>query len=348
MPLAAGAERLILCLCRGLQAELSAKQAAVKLEAYANLTQPLLGLTMPRLAADLVAAGAPQAMLEDWVAVVRSDVVAFQKVCVCRWPRAPTALRPSCVLGQHNESAPTQSAVDGVCALPRLRWPAATLTPHCHHAFDPPCMFGQPSSRLPPFPQADGFLAALNVLNAALAAAVKQARAALAASRRAGGRNSSPAMAAEATALEQRLAALASSAKLHQQQGLPHTVILEPMEAMAVRFAEDLQQQLLPLLAEHASLLQKAWQATGQTEEWQLEAAQAAATRSCAHLGCPNLEQEGGLDAGEGAGGRRCSGCRAVWYCSTACQHADWKAGGHRRVCQALAVVQAQKHQNIA
>ena len=30
------------------------------------------------------------------------------------------------------------------------------------------------------------------------------------------------------------------------------------------------------------------------------------------------------------------SACRAVWYCGTACSHADWREGGHRRVCKAL------------
>ena len=31
-----------------------------------------------------------------------------------------------------------------------------------------------------------------------------------------------------------------------------------------------------------------------------------------------------------------CSACRAVWYCGTACSHADWREGGHRSVCRAL------------
>ena len=31
-----------------------------------------------------------------------------------------------------------------------------------------------------------------------------------------------------------------------------------------------------------------------------------------------------------------CSACRVVWYCSTACSHADWREGGHRRMCRAL------------
>ena len=30
------------------------------------------------------------------------------------------------------------------------------------------------------------------------------------------------------------------------------------------------------------------------------------------------------------------SACRAVWYCGTACSHADWRAG-HKRVCKVLA-----------
>ena len=30
------------------------------------------------------------------------------------------------------------------------------------------------------------------------------------------------------------------------------------------------------------------------------------------------------------------SACHAVWYCGTACSHADWREGGHRRVCKAL------------
>ncbi len=39
------------------------------------------------------------------------------------------------------------------------------------------------------------------------------------------------------------------------------------------------------------------------------------------------------------------SGCRAVWYCGTACSHADWRAG-HKRVCKALgAARQAEKEE---
>ena len=36
-----------------------------------------------------------------------------------------------------------------------------------------------------------------------------------------------------------------------------------------------------------------------------------------------------------------CSACRAVWYCGTACSHADWREGGHRRACKALGAARA-------
>ncbi|KAI7845896.1 hypothetical protein COHA_000629 [Chlorella ohadii] len=71
-----------------------------------------------------------------------------------------------------------------------------------------------------------------------------------------------------------------------------------------------------------------------------LEVAQAAARRSCAYLRCGNLGGEGGPAAGEGVGSQRCSACRAVWYCGTACSHADWRVG-HRRVCKALGAARA-------
>ena len=98
-----------------------------------------------------------------------------------------------------------------------------------------------------------------------------------------------------------------------------------------------------------------------------LEVAQAAVAGSCAYLHCANLGGEGGPMAGQGTGSMRCrcvdggmgeecrcqcamharlhmgrsccltscplplplpcSACRAVWYCGTACSHADWRAG---------------------
>jgi hypothetical protein len=79
------------------------------------------------------------------------------------------------------------------------------------------------------------------------------------------------------------------------------------------------------------------WEATGQAAQQRLESAQAAATRSCAYLAYANLANEGGPAAGEGKGSLRCSSCTMAWYCSTACSHADWRSGGHRRVCKALA-----------
>ena len=42
-----------------------------------------------------------------------------------------------------------------------------------------------------------------------------------------------------------------------------------------------------------------------------------------------------------------CSGCCAVWYCGTACSHADWRAG-HRRVCKALGAERRARKQATA
>ena len=85
-----------------------------------------------------------------------------------------------------------------------------------------------------------------------------------------------------------------------------------------------------------AAFLHEAQQRPMQEEADRLEVAQAAAHRSCAYLACANLVGEGGPAAGQGVGSQRCGACRAVWYCGTACSHADWRAG-HKRVCKALA-----------
>ncbi len=43
-----------------------------------------------------------------------------------------------------------------------------------------------------------------------------------------------------------------------------------------------------------------------------------------------------------------CSACRAVWYCGTACSHADWREGGHRRVCRALGIARQKAKEAAA
>ncbi|PRW56827.1 hypothetical protein C2E21_4658 [Chlorella sorokiniana] len=95
-----------------------------------------------------------------------------------------------------------------------------------------------------------------------------------------------------------------------------------------------------PLLAPAAALapmLREHWAQPEQVAADRLALARAAAARSCAYLRCANLGGEGGPAAGQGVGSQRCSACRAMWYCGTACSHADWREGGHRRVCRALA-----------
>ena len=147
---------------------------------------------------------------------------------------------------------------------------------------------------------------------------------------------------------------------------------------------QHLRQQALPPARRLADTLLEGWLHTSAGQEQQLEAAQAAAARSCAFLRCANLGGGDGPASGEGKGSQRCrwaadgwqavqqrlcecrgecllhvvascvkadgalplrhptcSACRAVWYCGTACSHADWREGGHRRVCRALGAARA-------
>lgn len=92
---------------------------------------------------------------------------------------------------------------------------------------------------------------------------------------------------------------------------------------------------LLPACLPLAEALMAHWREPEQLATSQEAAAQVAAARSCAFLRCANLSSKGGPAAGQGSGSQRCSACRAVWYCGTACSHADWKRG-HRRLCKAL------------
>ena len=168
---------------------------------------------------------------------------------------------------------------------------------------------------------------------------------------------------------------------------------------------QQLRHKVLRPACQLADALLDWWRRPEAQQEQQLEAAQAAAARSCAYLRCSNLAGGGGPAAGEGEGSQRCrcgrgdwklsvgwlvrrvagfchivapqcqgggfwdegvatagsllnlqlfllsirccppylpcSACRAVWYCGTACSHADWREGGHRRICKALGAARA-------
>ncbi|PRW56127.1 Zinc finger domain-containing MYND finger domain [Chlorella sorokiniana] len=124
---------------------------------------------------------------------------------------------------------------------------------------------------------------------------------------------------------------------------LPMRRALAEVEADMARrnFAPNrLQPDVLPAARRLAAALLDWWRRPAAQQEQQLEAAQAAAARSCAYLRCANLGGGGRPAAGQGEGSQRCSACRAVWYCGTACSHADWRAG-HRRVCKALGAARA-------
>ncbi|KAI7843037.1 hypothetical protein COHA_003369 [Chlorella ohadii] len=114
------------------------------------------------------------------------------------------------------------------------------------------------------------------------------------------------------------------------------------------RVAAVLGEQALPAAEAAARLWRTHWQQPAQAVTLRLEAAHAAATRCCAYLQCSNVGQAGGPFAGQGEGSKRCSQCRAVWYCSTACSHADWRHGGHKLVCKALAAERAERKAQAA
>ncbi|KAL4439766.1 hypothetical protein ABPG75_002767 [Micractinium tetrahymenae] len=156
--------------------------------------------------------------------------------------------------------------------------------------------------------------------------------------------------AAESTADHAVVARIASAA-----DAVGSAVHREGRTLLQARSSIDLPallRRLAPPAEALAAALQDWWALPEQVAAAWLEAAQAAAARSCANLRCPNLGLEGGAAAGEGAGCTRCAGCRVLYYCGMACQRADWRAG-HRKVCGELAAERrrrrrAQRQQQLA
>ena len=62
-----------------------------------------------------------------------------------------------------------------------------------------------------------------------------------------------------------------------------------------------------------------------------VDAAQALATRPCAHACCTTVL---GFSEAAAGHGKRCAGCEVVRYCCKACQNADWRA--HKAACREL------------
>ena len=137
------------------------------------------------------------------------------------------------------------------------------------------------------------------------------------------------------------LEASGSSGQLLAAVRVAHTALQAALsgglQQQAPLSARQLVQSVLPHACQLATALQAYWQRPEQQVGDRLAVARAAAARSCAYLRCANLAGVGSPAAGQGGGSLRCSGCKAVWYCGTVCSHADWRQGGHRRVCAALA-----------
>ena len=70
------------------------------------------------------------------------------------------------------------------------------------------------------------------------------------------------------------------------------------------------------------------WALPEQAAAARLEAARAAGGRRCANLRCAN--PQGGLPR------KKCGQC-GTRYCCAACCITDWREGGHKEVCAALA-----------
>ena len=121
-------------------------------------------------------------------------------------------------------------------------------------------------------------------------------------------------------------------------------LVAEARQAAPLGHRQLIQQSVVPTAECLAAALQQCWALPEQVEAAGMEAAHAAATRSCAYLRCSNLGLEGGAAAGQGAGSLKCAGCRSVWYCGTACSHADWRAG-HKRVCKTRAAARQQQRE---
>ena len=111
-----------------------------------------------------------------------------------------------------------------------------------------------------------------------------------------------------------------------------------PQQAFQVATAQRLCAASLRL----AAALLDYWQQPEQAAAWQLEAAQAAAARSCAHLRCANLGGQGGPVAGQGEGGAR---CRWAVCLSGLCllphadAHACWQTCNCCTPCRPLALL---------
>ena len=86
-----------------------------------------------------------------------------------------------------------------------------------------------------------------------------------------------------------------------------------------------------------AALAKGAELAPAQQAQLAVEAAEALATRACAHPCCTTV-----VGASEAAvpRGKLCSGCRLVRYCGPRCQKADWRA--HKAACREVATRRAE------
>ena len=95
-------------------------------------------------------------------------------------------------------------------------------------------------------------------------------------------------------------------------------------------FWQRLQSEVAEPLA--AALAEDTEKTPARQAQLAVEAAEALATRPCAHACCTSIA---GPSEAATPRGKLCSGCRRVRYCGPRCQKADWQA--HKAACRELA-----------
>lgn len=107
----------------------------------------------------------------------------------------------------------------------------------------------------------------------------------------------------QAAQLRSRLKSLSRQLQQKDERAL---LARHAANAVSTQALDAFVRQQLPLLRSLAAALLEQWRRPEAAEAGQVELAQAAASRSCAYLGCANLGFEGGPAAGEGAGAKCC------------------------------------------
>ena len=131
------------------------------------------------------------------------------------------------------------------------------------------------------------------------------------------------------------LISIAALVKLSFQLN-PGSGAVPPVLSMAALATQDYWRRCGEALALLAAAPAEEGRGAAEAAQLACDAAEALATRPCAHPGCATIL---GPSEATAPRGKRCGGCRLVRYCGAACQKGDW--GPHKTACRELARRQA-------